>query len=346
MSNYIVSPMSIVISEGLFVLAKDRVTQAIRSALETARTQGLINFSGTPAIDIETPRNKEHGDFSCNIAMALAREAGMPPRQIAEHVVSSLGANGLIDKTEIAGPGFINFFLKPTWLHDVVRQIDIEGSAYGQSDAGKGTKVLLEFVSANPNGPITVASARGGVIGDTLARLYELIGAEVGREYYINDAANSTQMINFGKSVVVRYLQELGQDVDLPEDGYQGDYVTQIAKGILAEDKDKWIDADEETRLTEFTRRAEAGMIMQQKADLAEFGIQFDRWFSERSLHDSGLVKNTVDTLTERGFTYTQDGAVWLRSTNFGDDKDRALVRSSGQPTYIAADAAYHADKF
>ncbi|MCC6485834.1 MAG: arginine--tRNA ligase [Armatimonadetes bacterium] len=328
------------------VLAKDRVTEIVQAALTSARDQGLLSFEGVPEITIEVPRSKEHGDFSCNVAMALAREAGLPPRSIAEHVVKNIAEDGIIERTEIAGAGFINFYLKPGWLHDIVRDIDEQGAEYGRSDAGKDLRVLLEFVSANPNGPITVASARGGVIGDTLARLYELTGAAVAREYYINDAANSTQMINFGKSVVVRYLQELGKDVEMPEDGYQGDYVTQIAREIAEKDGDKWVAADEEQRLTEFTRRSEAAMIDQQREDLEEFGITFDRWFSERSLHDSGKVKETVDLLTERGYTYEQEGAVWLRSSAFGDDKDRALVRSNGQPTYIAADAAYHADKF
>lgn len=306
----------------------------------------MLSFDGSPEVAVEVPRNKEHGDFSCNVAMTLAREAGLAPRKIAEHVVSNITSDGIIERTEIAGPGFINFYLKPDWLHEVIRDIDEQGADYGRSDAGKDLRVLLEFVSANPNGPITVASARGGVIGDTLARLYELTGAKVAREYYINDAANSTQMINFGKSVVVRYLQELGQDVEMPEDGYQGDYVTQIAREIAARDGRKWLESDEQERLTEFTRRSEAAMIAQQRADLEEFGVPFDRWFSERSLHDSGVVQETVKLLTERGYTYEQEGAVWLRSTAFGDDKDRALVRSSGQPTYIAADAAYHADKF
>jgi len=321
--------------------------QAIQQALEAARDRGELSFSGTPEVEIEVPRNREHGDFSSNVAMALAREANLPPRKIAECIVASIGVgDGLIDRMEVAGPGFINFYLKPGWLHDVILKIAGEGDRYGRSDAGAGTKVLLEFVSANPNGPITVASGRGGAIGDTLARLYELTGAQVAREYYINDAANSTQMINFGKSLVVRYLQELGQSIEMPEDGYQGTYVNQIAKDIIAQHGDTYVSMDAEERLTLFTRMAEDAMIAQQKADLEEFGIVFDCWFSERSLHDSGKVREAVAKLDERGFTYEKDGAVWLRSTNFGDDKDRALVRSNGSPTYIAADAAYHADKF
>lgn len=328
-------------------LIKERVARAVQQALDAAREQGELTFDGTPAVEIEVPRSKEHGDFSSNVAMALAREANLPPRKIAECVVANISSgDGIIDRMDVAGPGFINFFLKPGWLHEVVEKILQEGDGYGRSQAGSGQKVLIEFVSANPNGPITVASGRGGAIGDTLARLYELTGAEVAREYYINDAASSTQMINFGKSLVVRYLQELGHTVEMPEDGYHGTYVTDIARDIVAEHGDSFVAMEQDERLTRFTRMAEEAMIAEQKADLEEFGIVFDRWFSERSLHDSGKVRDTVAKLDERGFTYDQDGAVWLRSTNFGDDKDRALVRSNGSPTYIAADAAYHADKF
>lgn len=332
-------------------MAKTRVTEAVKAALESARESGEISFSTIPEVEIEVPRNKEHGDFSCNVALALAKEAGMPPRKVAECIAARLSGDGaphaaLIEKVDVAGPGFINFYLKPDWLHDTLVEIEAAGEAYGRTEAAAGTRVLLEFVSANPNGPITVGSARGGVIGDTLARLYELMGAEVAREYYVNDAANSTQMINFGKSLVVRYLQELGHDVSLPEDGYQGAYVTDIARNIVRDEGDKYVDMPAEERLALFTRMAEEAMIAAQKVDLKDFGIEFDCWFSERSLHESGKVTAAIERLRERGCAYEQDGALWLKSTDFGDDKDRALVRSNGTPTYIAADAAYHADKF
>lgn len=328
-------------------MAKERLEQVIRAALAGAQSSGEITFEGEPAIELEAPRNKDHGDLSCNVAMVLAKQAGMPPRKLAENLVARIETgNGLIDRVEIAGPGFINFYLKPGWLHDVVREIHSQGSGYGRSERGVGIKVLLEFVSANPNGPITVGSGRSGIIGDTLARLYQLTGAEVWREYYINDAANSSQMINFGRSLVVRYQQLLGQDVPFPEDGYHGEYVTDIARGIIEESGDKYLKMDEEERLTLFTRMAEDAMITQQKADLKDFAIEFDCWYSERGLHDSGKVEATIDRLGHSGFTYEKDGAVWLKSTAFGDDKDRALVRSNGKPTYIASDAAYHADKF
>lgn len=328
-------------------MAKERLEQVIRAALAGAQSNGEITFEGEPAIELEAPRNKDHGDLSCNVAMVLAKQAGLPPRKLAENLVARIETgNGLIDRVEIAGPGFINFYLKPGWLHEVVQEIHSQGSSYGRSDRGVGLKVLLEFVSANPNGPITVGSGRSGIIGDTLARLYQLTGAEVWREYYINDAANSSQMINFGRSLVVRYQQLLRQDVPFPEDGYHGEYVTDIARGIIEESGDRYLKMDEEERLTLFTRMAEDAMITQQKADLKNFAIEFDCWYSERSLHDSGKVEETIERLGRSGYTYEQDGAIWLKSTAFGDDKDRALVRSNGKPTYIASDAAYHADKF
>ncbi len=328
-------------------MAKERIKKAVQAALEEARSCGEIEFSGKPVFDIEVPRSKDHGDFSCNAAMSLAREAKMAPRKLAEKLIAHLPAgDGLIEKTEIAGPGFINFFLKPDWLHAILREIDEQGAAYGHTEGGKGLKILLEFVSANPNGPITVASARGGVIGDTLARLYAMTGAEVSREYYINDAANSTQMINFGKSLVVRYLQELGQDLPFPEDGYHGEYVTQIARDIVKEHGSEYVDMEKSARLRLFTTMAEKAMIAAQKADLKAFGIEFDNWFSERSLHESGKVREAIKKLEDLGAAYPHDGAVWLKSSAFGDDKDRPLVRTNGQPTYIAADTAYHANKF
>jgi len=204
----------------------------------------------------------------------------------------------------------------------------------------------VEFVSANPNWPITVGSARSGVLGDVISNLLSAIGYRVYREYYINDALNSTQMQNFGKSLEVRYLQLLGHDAKMPEDGYQGDYVIQIAKDIIAKDGDKYGHIPKEERVRLFTDMGEEAMIALQKSDLIDFGVAFDNWFSERTLHESSKVSKAIEILKERGYAYDKEGAVWLKSTAFGDDKDRTLVRSNGQPTYIAADTAYHADKF
>jgi arginyl-tRNA synthetase len=293
------------------------------------------------------PKNKAFGDFTTNLAMVLARDVQMPPGEVADRIVAHMGnAGGLIEKVEIAGAGFINLYLRPSWLHDTLHRICDEGSAYGRSDIGKGAKVQVEFVSANPNGPITVAHGRGGALGDSIANLLTCIGYDVTRESYINDAPNSTQMQNFGKSVHTRYMQALGIDYPMPENGYNGEYVKEIARDLVDEYGDKFLSLSEQERNVKFTQLAEDQMLRLQKSELERFGVKFDVWYSESTLHESGKVDEVIDLLKARGYAYEKAGALWLKSTAFGDDKDRALVRSNGQPTYIAADAAYHLDKF
>jgi arginyl-tRNA synthetase len=327
-------------------MVKDELIRILQSALEDAKSSGALSIEEIPELEIDTPRNKDFGDYSANVAMVLARQLGMPPRDVAQRIVERVAVDGIIDKVQIAGAGFINFYLKPDWYHEVVRRIDAQGSAYGTSKRFLGQNVLVEYVSANPNGPITVGSGRGGAIGDVISNLLEAIGYKVCREYYINDALNSLQMQNFGKSLETRYLQQLGHDAMMPEDGYQGEYVSQIAKDIVARDGDKYVHLPKEERTRVFTDMGEDAMLALQKSDLEDFGIVFDNWYSERTLHESSKVTKAIETLKERGYAYEKDGAMWLKSTAFGDDKDRTLVRSNGQPTYIAADTAYHADKF
>ncbi|MHB1458589.1 MAG: arginine--tRNA ligase, partial [Armatimonadota bacterium] len=262
-------------------------------------------------------------------------------------IINHLGnADGMIEKSEVAGAGFINFFLKPDWLYAALKRIEVQGEKYGFSDIGAGLKVQVEFVSANPNGPITVAHGRGGAVGDAIASMLSAIGYDVTRESYINDALNSTQMQNFGKSVHARYMQALGKDYPMPEDGYMGAYVTDIGNAIAKEHGDEYLSMPEQKRIVFFTQLAEDQMLALQKLELAKFGVKHDVWFSERTLHEDGKVACAIETLKQRGYAYEKAGALWLKSTEFGDDKDRALVRSNGLPTYIAADAAYHLDKF
>ena len=328
-------------------MVKDELTARVEQALREACEAGELRFEKLPQITLEPPKNKAFGDFTTNVAMMLAGEAQMPPRKVAEKVIGRLGTAGeLIERAQVAGGGFINFYLKPNWLYDVLRRIDNEGQRYGCSDVGKGLKVQVEYVSANPNGPITVAHGRGGAVGDVIANLLEALGYDVIRESYINDAPTSTQMQNFGKSVRARYMQALGTDCPVPEDGYHGEYVTDIAKDIVKERGDKLMSVPEQEQIAVITGLAEERMLALQKADLEKFGIGFDVWFSERTLHESEKVQKAVGVLKDRGYAYERAGALWLKSTAFGDDKDRPLVRSSGEPTYIAADAAYHADKF
>lgn len=327
-------------------MIKNELIKIINSALLEAKASGDFLIADMPDVEIDVPKNRDFGDFSTNVAMILSRQLGKAPREVAKVIMDRIVPDGLIDKMDVAGAGFINFYLNPKWYQRIIADILSQGDNYGTSKRHSGQSILVEFVSANPNGPITVGSARSGVIGDVVSNLLSAVGYTVCREYYINDALNSTQMQNFGKSLEVRYLQVLGHDAAMPEDGYQGEYVIDIAKDIVAKHGDKFSQLPKAERIQLFTDMGEHEMIEQQKADLESFGVRFDNWYSERTLHASNKVKSAVDTLTERGYAYEKDDAVWLKSTAFGDDKDRTLVRSNGQPTYIAADSAYHKDKF
>ena len=328
-------------------MIRDKLAKSIERALIEARDSGELSFEQLPEIALEPPKSKAFGDFTTNLAMVLASEVHKAPREVAEKIVAKLKTgDGLIEKAEVAGAGFINFTLKPDWLYDILRQIGSQGEKFGTSDVGKGTKVQVEFVSANPNGPITVAHGRGGTIGDVLASILQALNYDVTRESYINDAPTSTQMQNFGKSVAARYMQVLGHDVPVPEDGYHGEYVIDIARDIVKEYGDKFLSMPESERVPLFTKLAEEQMLKLQRSDLEKFGIKFDVWFSEAALHETSKVGKAIELLKERGYAHEEGGALWLKSTAFGDDKDRPLVRSNGQPTYIASDAAYHLDKF
>ncbi|NCO34024.1 MAG: arginine--tRNA ligase [Armatimonadetes bacterium CG2_30_59_28] len=299
-------------------------------------------------IHLETPPRKDYGDFSTNTAMVLASQLKKPPREVAGELLAKMQGSppGFIERIEIAGPGFINFFLNPDWLHECVRAILNGNGSYGRCNIGEGRRVLIEFVSANPNGPIHIGHGRGGVIGDVLANLLEAIGYEVDREFYINDAATSGQMQKFGRSLEARYFQLQGIEKEIPEDGYHGDYVTDLAREILDAEGARYNDMSNEDRLRTFTNLAQEKMIEHQRETLERFGITFDNWFSEQTLVEAGRVEQAIEALKARGHTYEEDGALWLRSTEFGDDKDRVLVRNNGVPTYLASDVAYHTNKF
>ena len=336
-------------------MIKDELTTAILAALKSAQQAGELPETDLPEVVWEMPRNPEHGDWATNIAMTLSKALNVSPRDAATVILAHLDTTGpLIASARVAGPGFINLVLSPEWLSRVIREIRSADTSYGTSNLHAGQKVLVEFVSTNPNGPITVAGGRNAAIGDALSALLQATGYDVTREYYINDALNSSQMINFGRSVFHRYRQLLGhQEGALDESGeepdwlYRGDYITDIAREIIAAHGSEFEDASADDPLTvqKFRELSQGGMLAQQKADLAAFGVEFDNWFSEATLHGAGRVKDAIDLLTERGFTYEKDGALWFRSTACGDDKDRVLVRANGTATYIAGDAAYHKDK-
>ena len=332
------------------MMIKQQLAGIIADALETAKNNGTLALETIPDVTLEMPKNRTHGDWATGVALGLARTLGMPPRDVAAKIVSHLpiGGNALIAKAEIAGPGFINLTLRPDWLGEILKRITTEGDKFGQSDSGAGQSIIVEFVSTNPNGPITVAGGRNAAIGDTLCSLLSATGHRVSREYYINDALNSVQMNNFGRSVFFRYRELLGHQDEQPGDIYGGDYIADVARLVLAEHGNAYENGryDDPETVNTFRELSEAGMIAQQKADLEAFGVRFDTWFHESTLHADGRVTQAVEEITRRGYTYEKDGALWLKATEFGDDKDRVLMRADGTPTYIAGDAAYHKDKF
>ena len=328
-------------------MIKQLLADALVNALNTARENGRLHFEAIPDFSVDRPANPAFGDFSINLAMVVAGQAKLPPRQVAQIILDHLQfPETLLERVEVAGPGFMNFYLKPTWLHEVVQQIHREGDAYGRINLGKGKRVLAEYVSANPNGPLSIPHGRGAIIGDVLCNVLEAAGYAVSREFYVNDAATSTQMVRFGESLVVRYLQEFGHEIEFPEDGYQGEYVSEFARRIKEMDGDKYLQMPAAERLELFTVMGKEAMIEWQKQVLASFGVEFDSWFRESTLLESGAVEAALEELKTRGETYDSEGALWLASSKFGDDKDRPLVRSNGKPTYLASDVAYHRNKF
>ncbi|MBQ2035392.1 MAG: arginine--tRNA ligase, partial [Peptococcaceae bacterium] len=305
-----------------------------------------FSYEEMPAFIVEVPKDKSHGDFATNAAMLLTKQAKMKPRDIAQAIVDSLNKDSkLIDKVEIAGPGFINFYLSQNWVYDILPTVEEQDEKFGFVDVGHGEKVQVEFVSANPTGLLHMGNARGGALGDSLANLLKMAGYDVTKEFYINDAGN--QIVNLGLSLEARYRQELGEvDYPFPEKGYHGKDIIDTAKRIIAEVGDSYLALPEEERQQKMIATALDEKISAIKSGLKDFGVEYDVWFSETSLHESGAVKEVVDLLTEKGLTYEKEGAIWLKTTEFGEEKDEVLVRSNGIPTYFAADIAYHKNKY
>ncbi|MBP8952517.1 MAG: arginine--tRNA ligase [Armatimonadetes bacterium] len=323
-------------------LLKDLVTRAVQAAVGSgALPQVSID------VQIELPKKPEHGDFATNAAMVLASQAKCNPRQVAQAIIDHMPEDPLLATVEIAGPGFINFRLSQDWLAQVIARCCEQGEAYGRCNAGRGKRVQVEFVSANPVGPIHIGNARGGPYGDVLASLLDAVGYCVEREYYINDGPDNTQLKLFGASVQARYRTLAGEPTDLPENGYQGQYVIDLAQGLLDSDGDAHlsIPVDDDGALA-FSRLVEQTMVDGLREDCRAMGIEFDVWFSEQSLHEAGAVAREVDSLVDRGLAYEKDGAIWLKTGDFGDEDDRVLRRSTGAFTYIASDLAYAANKF
>lgn len=321
---------------------KNKIISEIKQAVAAA---GIVEVAQIPEIILEIPREKAHGDYATNIAMQLTRIARRNPRQIAEGIVENFNKEAAsISKIEIAGPGFINFYMDNSYLTGVVGQVLQAGENYGRTESGNHEKVQVEYVSANPTGDLHLGHARGAAFGDALCNVLAFAGYDVQREYYINDAGN--QIVNLAKSIEARYFQALGKDVEMPEDGYYGQDIIEFGKELAEKDGDKYVEIDSQERFEYFKVWGRDRELEKIKKDLADFRVQFDEWFSETSLYQSGAITEVLDELRKRGYIYEQDGATWLRSTDFGDDKDRVLIKQDGTYTYLTPDIAYHENKY
>ena len=327
--------------------AKLAVGELLEKAYNKALAAGALPEGGLPAGNVEIPKDVKNGDWAANHAMAGAKTLKLPPRKIAEALCANIDlTDSYFSAVEIAGPGFLNFRLGDKWFAEVIAAVRGEGKDYGCSNEGRGERVMVEFVSANPTGPMTIGNARGGVLGDALASVMQRAGYDVWREFYVNDAGNQVDL--FGKSIEARYLQIIkGEDaVEFPENGYHGDDICALAKLIRERDGEKYLDMPSDERCKAFVDFGLPYNIELMKKHLARYRISFDQWFMESSLHESGYVADTVKLLEDAGLTYEKDGALWLKNTDLGADKDEVLRRSNGFYTYYAVDIAYHRNKF
>lgn len=348
-------------------LAKQQVKETVMNALGRLVAEGKIEAVPLPAFNVERPADVSHGDFSCNAAMASAKALRNNPRAIGQMIADAAVLDGTVfEKIEVAGPGFLNFFISPLWFNETVGEVISSGSDYGKTELGEDKRVLVEFVSANPTGPMHIGNARGGALGDSLSSVLQFAGYEVEREFYVNDAGN--QIEKFGKSLSIRYMQiadgnksdviasygdddvcrkifEDEENFPMPEDVYKGVDIIEHAYNFYKINGDKFVNADEESRKSALVEYALPLNIDGLERDLKKYRIVYDTWFRESSLHKSGAVKQIVDMLTEKGQTYEKDGAIWFKASDFGDDQDRVLVRANGIPTYFVPDIAYHYNK-
>lgn len=348
-------------------LAKQQVKETVMNALGRLVAEGKIEAVPLPAFNVERPADVSHGDFSCNAAMASAKALRNNPRAIGQMIADAAVLDGTVfEKIEVAGPGFLNFFISPLWFNETVGEVISSGGDYGKTELGKGKRVLVEFVSANPTGPMHIGNARGGALGDSLSSVLQFAGYEVEREFYVNDAGN--QIEKFGKSLSIRYMQiadgnkadviasygdddvcrkifEDEENFPMPEDVYKGVDIIEHAYNFYKINGDKFVNADEESRKSALVEYALPLNIDGLERDLKKYRIVYDTWFRESSLHKNGAVKQIVDMLTEKGQTYEKDGAIWFKASDFGDDQDRVLVRANGIPTYFVPDIAYHYNK-
>jgi arginyl-tRNA synthetase len=324
---------------------KDRIVATLEQALDACRRQGLVTTSETVPIEVGLTKDPAHGDYATNLAMILAAREKKNPRVLADALAKAIDDSlGILERVEIAGPGFLNFTIRAQIWAAELTAVHAGGERYGMPDLGGGKKLQVEFVSANPTGPLHIGHARGAVVGDVLANLLAAAGYAVSREYYINDAGN--QMYNLGRSLWYRYIESAGRAVEFPEGCYRGDYMKDLASQVLARDGDAWMSRREEEVIPAFTDFAASAILEGIKQDLQVFGVTFDCYFSERDLYRDDGVGRLLAELQEKGFVYREGEALWFKTTAFGDDKDRVVVRGNGEPTYFAADIAYHANKY
>ncbi|MBU8849982.1 MAG: arginine--tRNA ligase [Desulfobacterales bacterium] len=331
---------------------KHTIKRIVLDAAKKAFENGALLSDQVPEMEIEEPRHQAHGDFSTNFAMVSASIQKMAPRKIAEILISSIeelaetsGETGsLVEKIEIAGPGFINFFLSNKAWHPVVDRILEQNKRYGASDIGKNEKVQVEFVSANPTGPLHVGHGRGAAVGDSVGNILCFAGFDVQKEFYINDSGR--QIRTLGTSVWVRLQQITGKEVKFPDDCYQGDYIMDLAREIHGKEGDRFLQKDEDEAIAHCAKFAAKKILEGIKEDLSDFGVTFDQWFSEQSLYDAGRVQKAIDDFKSKNLIYEEDGALWFRTQDFGDEKNRVVVRNNGLTTYFASDIAYHMEKY
>jgi len=324
---------------------KQKIKNIIHQAVTKAYENGDLPSLVFPDVEVEEPKVALHGDFSTNISMIMASALKMPPRKIAESIINNMiDPAGIIAKTEIAGPGFINLFInKSSWL-PVLHEIHESDARYGASDIGNGEKIQVEFVSANPTGPLHIGHGRGAAVGDSITNILSFCGYDVEKEYYINDSGR--QIHTLGRSVFLKYKTLFGEKIEYPDDCYQGDYILDFAKKIKTQKGSDLLDQAESEAILYGARIAAEDILKGIKKDLESFGVEYDRWYSEQSLFESGKVEKVINDFRKRKIIYEKEGALWFKTRDFGDEKDRVVVRNNGQTTYFASDIAYHQDKF
>ncbi|MCA1553260.1 MAG: arginine--tRNA ligase, partial [Chloroflexi bacterium] len=320
-------------------MLKHDLATLVADAIHAAQASGALPAFEVPQVDVEHPREAAHGDYATSVAMKLAKPAKMPPLKIAQAITAALPSDGMIGSAQVAPPGFINIHLSDAFLARQVDEILRAGKTFGNNNLGEGKRAMVEFVSANPTGPLHIGRTWGAVLGDAIARMLEASGYKVSREYYFNNAGAQMRML--GESVRARYLELLGHEAAFPEGGYQGEYIYDIARAIMDEVDSQWLEEDWQP----FKERAEAHMFENIRRTLDRMGIAFDVWFNENSLYEDGSIERVLAQLRGRGYAYDHDGAVWFKAIEFGADKDRVLVKSSGEPTYRLPDIAYHVNK-